>query len=111
MESQKIQPSKRPRLDPEARLLSRFYEPLVLLHVLDGNGEQKTYRCGAEDTDTPLMQLRELWRTFLDQLAYMCDHIKGGDTVTAMTLEAQPASVTFWVASNNKVTPSTISFL
>jgi len=99
-----------PRLDPEDRLLKRFYEPLVLLHVLDQNGEQRTPRSlGIRDSSD--MQLRELRRTFLDQLAYVCDNIKGGDTVTAMALEAQPSGAVFWVASNNGVSTRTTEFL
>ncbi|KFZ25279.1 hypothetical protein V502_00239 [Pseudogymnoascus sp. VKM F-4520 (FW-2644)] len=56
-----------------------------------------------EETDTLSTHLRELRRTFLDQLAYVCDNIKGGDTVAAIALEAQPSGVTFWAASNNNV--------
>ncbi|KAH6664598.1 hypothetical protein B0J14DRAFT_493340, partial [Halenospora varia] len=52
-----------------------------------------------------------LRRTFLDQLAYVCDHIKGGDTVIAIALKAQPPGVTFWVASNDELSMGTISFL
>jgi hypothetical protein len=102
--------SKAPRLDPEDRLLKRFYEPLVLLHVLDRNGEQRTPR-SLEITDSSEMQLRDLRRTFLDQLAYVCDNIKGGDTVTAIALEAQPSGTVFWVAANNGVSTRTADFL
>ena len=96
---------------PEDRLRNRFYEPLVLLHVLDRNGQQRISRCPSEDLLAPQLQLRELRRTFLDQLAYVCDYIKGGDTVTAMALETQPSGVTFWVASNTEPSAGTISFV
>jgi hypothetical protein len=105
------QTSKGPRLSPEDRLKCRFYEPLVLLHVLDRNGQQRISRCPSEDPVAPQLQLRELRRTFLSQLAYVCDYIKGGDTVTAMALEAQPSGITFWVASNIELSTGTISFL
>lgn len=111
MAPKKVQSSKTPRLDPVDRLLKRFYEPLVLLHVLDPNGERRTPRRAVDVTDTPDMELRELRRTFLDQLAYVCDNTKGGDTVTAMALEAQPSGVIFWVASNSGVSTGTTSFL
>jgi hypothetical protein len=111
MEGKKAQPSKGPRLSPEDRLNSRFYEPLVLLHVLDRSDQQRVSRCPSEDPLTPQLQLRELRRTFLDQLAYVCDYVKGGDTVTAIALEAQPSGVTFWVASNIEPSARTISFL
>jgi hypothetical protein len=113
MAAWKTQVSKGPRFCAEDRLRSRFYEPLTLLHVLDRNGGQRISRCPsveAEAADSQL-DLRELRRTFLDQLAYVCDHIKGGDTVTAIALEARPSGVTFWVASNNNLSEGTISFL
>lgn len=64
-----------------------------------------------EETETLHTQLRELRRTFLDQLAYVCHNIMGGDTDTAIALEAQPLGVTFWAASNNNVPARMISFL
>jgi len=103
--------ARTPRLSPEEKLESRFYEPLVLLQILDRNSPQRISRCPSEDLAAPQLQLRELRRTFLDQLAYVCDHIKGGDTVTAIALEAQLPSVTFWVASNTNPSAETISFL
>ncbi|OBT84085.1 hypothetical protein VE02_07017 [Pseudogymnoascus sp. 03VT05] len=104
--------SKGPRLCPDERLRSRLYEPLVLLHVLDRNGKQRISRCPSEDLVAPqLQQLRELRRDFLDKLAYICDHVKGGDTVTAIALETHPSGITFWVASNAELSAGTISFL
>ncbi|KAL5349546.1 hypothetical protein ACLOAV_005841 [Pseudogymnoascus australis] len=108
----KAKMSKGPRLCPDERLRSRLYEPLVLLHVLDRNGEQRISRCPSEDLVAPqLQQLRELRRDFLEKLAYICDHVKGGDTVTAIALEAHPSGITFWVASNAELSAGTISFL
>jgi hypothetical protein len=95
---------------PGTKLLRRFYEPLVLLHVLDPNGEERILHA-LEHTDTVNMQLCELRRTFLNQLAYVCDYITGGDTVTAIALEAQPSGVIFWVTSNTEVSPATRLFL
>jgi hypothetical protein len=105
----KAQTSKGPRLFPEDRLRCRFYEPLVLLDVLDRNGQQRISRCPSEDQAAPQLQLRELRRTFVGQLAYVCDYIEGGDTVTAMALEMQPSSITFWVAPNIEPSAGTIS--
>lgn len=103
--------ARTPRMSPELRLLYRFYEPLVLLHVLDPNGEQRISPCPSEDLVAPRLELRELRRNFLEQLAYICDYVKGGDTVTAMALEAQPSGVTYWVSSNTQPSQKTISFL
>lgn len=110
MEGKKTRASNCPRLSPEDRLKSRFYEPLVLLHILDRSG-QRISRCPSEDPVVPQLNLREFRRTFLDQLAYICDFVKGGDTVTAMALEAQPSGVTFWVASNTEPSTGTLYFL
>lgn len=103
--------ARTPRFSPEHRLKCRFYEPLVLLHVLDPIGEQRIPPCPSEDLVAPWLELRELRRNFLEQLAYICDYEKGGDTVTAMALEARPSGITCWVASNTKPSKSTISFL
>lgn len=111
IEAGKTQASKGPRLDAEDRLRSRFYEPLILLHILDRNGGQRISRCPSVEAVDSELDLRELRRTFLDQLAYVCDHTKGGDTVTAIALELGPSGVTFWVASNNNPSKDTISFL
>lgn len=107
----KNHPSKGPRLDKEDRLLKRFYEPLVLLHVLDPNGAQRISRHAVDMADAPHVELWELRRAFLDQLAYVCDYTKGGDTVTAIALEAQPSGVIYWITANSGVSPGTIRFL
>ena len=70
--------ARTPRMSPEVKLLYRFYEPLVLLHVLDPIGEQRISPCPSEDLVAPRLELRELRRNFLEQLAYICDYEKGG---------------------------------
>lgn len=92
--------SSGPRLDAHNRLLCRFYEPLALLHILDPNGDNRIPRCPSLDLVTPSLHPQELRRAFLEQLAYVCDSAKGGDTVTAIALEGHPSSVTYWIASN-----------
>lgn len=72
-----------PRLHLEDQLRSRVYELLVFLYVLDRIGELRVSRYPSEDRVTDHLQLRELRRIFLDQLAYVCDQIKGGDTIIA----------------------------
>jgi hypothetical protein len=105
------QPSERPRLGADNKLKSRFYEPLVLLHVLDRYGMERISCCTSEEVAGSQLDLRELRRTFLNQLAYICDRMKGGNTVTAIALEAQPSGVIFWINSNNKISEGTVSFL
>ena len=53
-----------------------------------------------ESSDAEDLEIRQLRREFLDQLAYVCDHVKGGATVTALALESTPQGVVFWAAAN-----------
>jgi hypothetical protein len=84
--------------------MKRFYEPLVLQHILDPTR-------GSHIRWEPLGSLDEsevddckLRRSFVDSLAYICDFQKGGATVTAIALETRPAGeVVFWVAANEDV--------
>lgn len=101
----------RPRLNPQERLLNRFYEPLVLLYTLGRTrGEHVRAMMSSHDhiAHLPLLDLR---RTFLNDLAYMCDYDKGGETVTAIGLQSTPQKHIFWVASNAGSKTKTITFL
>ena len=89
--------SGRPRLDPKERLLHRFYEPLVLLRVLDPTrGVQNTNMVSDSRSDNS----QDLRRKFLDQLSWTCDYKHGGDTVSAIAAEANPQGTIFWLAAN-----------
>jgi hypothetical protein len=111
MEASQAQATNRPRLDPYLRLMSRFYEPLILLHVLDPNGARRSSHCPSIESMGPQPDLRELRRNFLVQLAYVCDNNKGGETVTAIALEDQSPRVIFWIASNENPSDRRLSFL
>ncbi|QSS55208.1 hypothetical protein I7I53_03028 [Histoplasma capsulatum var. duboisii H88] len=91
------------------RLLRRFYEPLVLLHTLGSTRGAHTNRLPVSPSDNSLVQ--DCRRSFLNELAYVCDYDKGGDTVTAIGLESTPQGCTFWVASNTSPTAKIIPFL
>ena len=86
-------------LDANGKLLRRFYEPLVLLAVLDPTR-------GAERpdlvTDRGIDGQQKLWRNFLDQICWVCDSEKGGDTVTAVACQKTEENPLFWVAANSK---------
>ncbi|KAK8240125.1 hypothetical protein HDK90DRAFT_523243 [Phyllosticta capitalensis] len=87
-----------PRLDPRHRLLSRFYEPLILLYTL---GQTRGERV-SESRDASLENLSDerLRQLFLNHLAYSCDYEKGGDTVTAVALESRPQGPRYWISAN-----------
>lgn len=72
------------------QLWRRFYEPLVILKIL-GN---------TRGEHSPPPQESPAHR-FLDNLAYLCDHDKGGSTTSAVGLENAPERFIFWVASND----------
>jgi hypothetical protein len=88
--------SDRPRMDRTERLRHRFYEPLLLLGMLNPR------RNGGHGQPTIAFRNRNFisdWRRFLDALAWFGDYQHGGKTVTAVAAELLPAGVHFWVAS------------
>jgi len=71
------------------KLWRRFYEPLILLKILGSTRGQHS----------PSLEPTPLHR-FLDNLAYLCDHQKGGNTTSAVAIEDTPERFVFWIASN-----------
>ena len=90
----------------QAKLLRRFYEPLVLLHFLDPNRGNRIPR-SINNLDCKA----ELQRSFIDSVAYICDYEKGGDTFTAAAMQKEPAGVTIWLAANTNISEKTVVFL
>ncbi|KAI1469741.1 uncharacterized protein F4812DRAFT_301628 [Daldinia caldariorum] len=83
-----------PRMDPYSRLLHRFYEPLILSRVL---GQTRgTHTSTPQDGEGQSRRRRRLLRN----LAYLCDHDKGGDETSSVALEDNDQCHVFWVASN-----------
>jgi len=79
------------------RPLRRFYEPLVLLKVLDPTrGAQKCPSILDPSSDG----MSELWHKFLDHLSWVCDYKGGGVTVSAIAAQSTPAGPIFWLAAN-----------
>lgn len=90
-----------------AKLLRRFYEPLVLLRVLDPSRGSRIPRY----TSDVACEEEELRRSFIDSVAYICDYKKGGDTFTAAAMQKEPAGVRIWLAANNPIQEKTLRFL
>lgn len=87
----------------------RFYESQLLLYVLEnvrGDHSKRQNYHGELDQDAT-----ELRRSFMDQLAYICDFKRGGSTVTALALQQTPQGVTFWLAANDTVKQRVMYFL
>lgn len=100
-----------PRFDPHTRLLSRFYEPLILLNTLGRTrGEHRPAQLptGSNLDNWPIKHVRRL---FLLEAAYLCDYKTGGDTVTAIALERNPQGRTLWVAANSCPEKTIVPFL
>ncbi len=83
-------------------LLKRFYEALVMLAVLgkhrgDPLDEAENFNTEPETSDLEADKLR---RSFLRNLAYLCDYDAGGDRTTAIALLETPQGPKYWMASN-----------
>ena len=96
--------SKRPRLNKHNRLLSRFYEPLVLLRTLGQTRGQHSSLSSSSGTETSAR------RQFLNDLAFICDYEKGGDTVTAIAVQHLPEHAVFWLAANTNHAVKVLKF-
>jgi hypothetical protein len=91
------------------KLLHRFYEPLLLLFVLDRTQGGHLARPTSERLPLDGITEQELRRRALDALAYLCDFEKGGDTTTAVMLALAP--LTYFVSSNKTLNENVKPFL
>lgn len=91
----------KPRLDPTQRRLHRFYEPRVLLSIIDPTR-------GREEAQSLLMQgsqqFQSFWRHFLDGSSWLCDNKHGGQTVSSIAAESLPSGTAFCLATKNEIT-------
>lgn len=88
--------------------MHRFYEPLVLLYVLDRT-QGDHLSCSGSESSLEESSIQQLRRKFLIALSYLCDFEKGGDTVTAVFVTSVP--LTYYVASNRTPGEPVIGFL
>ncbi|KAK8070043.1 hypothetical protein PG994_006659 [Apiospora phragmitis] len=82
------------RSGPYNKLNGRFYEPLFLLKALGQTRRKHT--AVSSDMDGAGLSRRRL----LDNLAYLCDLRKGGETTCAVAVEDRPECYKFWLAAN-----------
>ena len=90
-----------PPLSP--KLLSRFYEVLILLRVLDQVQGEKIAGETPQDEIFQDIKTVEMRRRVLYHLCVICDFRKGGITVTAMAAENVPSGPRYWMAANGQV--------
>ncbi|KAI1485379.1 hypothetical protein F5X96DRAFT_347402 [Biscogniauxia mediterranea] len=94
------------RPGPYSKLISRFYEPLILLRAL---GKTRGAHLPAP-YDSTTLQLKR--RRLLRNLSYLCDYEKGGDTTCSIGIEEREECFNIWVASNRaKGVEAMVSFL
>lgn len=90
-----------------AKLANRFYEPIVLLKVLNATCDQKL--SNALDPSSDMTQSAEhTFQWFANTLAQLCDSDKGGKTVTAFTVLQYPDCIEYRFASNQRDTKDLI---
>ena len=86
-----------------AKLAKRFYEPIVLLKVLNATYDKKPYN--APDPSSDMAQSPEhTFQWFVNTLAQLCDSEKGGKTVTAFTVMQYPDGIEYRFTSNQRDT-------
>jgi hypothetical protein len=100
-----------PTSDLSSKLLHRFYEPLGLLFALGQARGERTHKALPPFEQVDSLTAQQLRRQFLDELAFLCDHKKGGDSCTAIALEQTPQHWVFWVAANKSPERLVMPFL
>jgi hypothetical protein len=58
-----------------------------------------------------VLPIADVRRAFLNELSYVCDYDKGGDTVTAIGVEETPQGYVFWVSANTCPEKKAVGFL
>lgn len=85
-----------PRLNPFSAMLYDFYEPLVLLALL-----QRVLGLHKHALlDSTLSGHLSAWGNFLSQLSWLCDYKNGGDTSSSIAVEATIIGPKYWLAMN-----------
>ncbi|KAI7969355.1 hypothetical protein EIK77_002425 [Talaromyces pinophilus] len=93
-----------PTRSKESKIMRRFYEPLCMLRALGQTRGAHTRQ--PPSTDATI----ETRRRFLENLCYICDFTRGGESCTAIGLEERPDKYQFWVSSNDQI-PKIVEFL
>jgi hypothetical protein len=87
----------RPRFDQIDRRLHCFYEPLVLLRILEPTRGLRRHEMPSESTDG---SFQTHFHNFVDNLSWLCDYRTGGRTVSSIAVEETPQGPIYWLAAN-----------
>jgi hypothetical protein len=96
-------------IEIKRNLLSRFYEPLLLLNTIDSIRGPRIKADSTENNNNSNHQKRR--RSFADGIAYICAYKKDPDYVTAVALERTPGGINVWIAANSHVEDIVVRFL
>ena len=87
----------KPRLNPLDAKLCRFYDLLVLFEILQRHlgcaKQSQSSDDGTEETSSP-------WRTFVNQLSWLCDFAQGGISSSSIAVEGTASGPRYWLAVN-----------
>lgn len=97
--------ARTPRFDPYLRLIYRFYEAIYLLSLL---GNTRGPHVAPVFDPSSLVAVR---RRFIKNLAFLCDGLKGGESISSIAVEDRPDRYVFWVSSNKGPSDGTLVFL
>lgn len=100
--SRDTDPHPRDIVRVKSGLAKRFYEPIILLYVLNTTHKKKPSSTLDPSMDTT--QSSELIQCFVNKLALLCDSDKGGGTVTAFTVLQHPDHIEYRFTSNQRDT-------
>ncbi|KAH0542310.1 hypothetical protein FGG08_003247 [Glutinoglossum americanum] len=99
-----------PTISIKRKLARRFYEPVLLMHLLSQIRGARTKR--PIDTGDFRHSRQERRRDFADAIAYICAFDTGGGHVMAAALEQTPQGITVWLAANStRAGENVIAFL
>ena len=87
----------KPRLNPLDAKLCRFYELLVLFEIL-----QRCLGCveQSQSSNVGIDEMSSPWRSFINQLSWLCDFTQGGDSSSSIAVEDTASGPQYWLAVN-----------
>jgi hypothetical protein len=93
----------RNRVPVNAKLANRFYEPIILLKVLNATCDKKLSNAPDPSSDTT-QSPKHIFQWFVNALAQLCDSEKGGNSVTAFVVLQNPDHIEYRFTSNQRDT-------
>lgn len=93
------------------RSLVRLYESIALLYALGPPHDGRSRRQSATELLSDECSRIKSRRDFLDNLAFLCNHAKGGPTVSAIAIQKHEDRMIYWIAANEDPSVQISKFL